>query len=80
MFDGGTSLGTASVQNDPGEYRKQAKMLSELEPLSPEVTLRPEAEYLFPERWTLTRLDRDVTTHEDARAVAASIPPSPFAR
>ena len=27
------SLGTASVQNDPAEYRKQAKMLSELEPL-----------------------------------------------
>jgi peptide chain release factor 1 len=27
------SLGTAGVQNDPAEYRKQAKMLSELEPL-----------------------------------------------
>jgi peptide chain release factor 1 len=27
------SLGTASVQNDPSEYRKQAKMLAELEPL-----------------------------------------------
>jgi peptide chain release factor 1 len=27
------SLGTAAVQNDPAEYRKQAKMLSELEPL-----------------------------------------------
>ncbi len=54
--------------------------LAELEPLSPEVPLRPEAEYLFPERWTLTRLDRDVTTHEEARAVAARIPPSPFSR
>ena len=28
-----SSLGTASVQNDPAEYRKQAKMLSEIEPL-----------------------------------------------
>ena len=27
------SLGTSFVQNDPAEYRKQAKMLSELEPL-----------------------------------------------
>jgi hypothetical protein len=54
--------------------------LAELEPLSPEATLRPEGEYLFPERWTLTRLDRDVTTPEEARAVAAKIPPSPFSR
>jgi peptide chain release factor 1 len=28
-----TSLGTATVQNDPAEYRKQAKALSDLEPL-----------------------------------------------
>jgi peptide chain release factor 1 len=28
-----SSLGTAAVQNDPAEYRKQAKMLSEIEPL-----------------------------------------------
>ncbi|MEZ5287650.1 MAG: peptide chain release factor 1 [Vicinamibacterales bacterium] len=27
------SLGTAGVQNDPSEYRKQAKLLSEIEPL-----------------------------------------------
>ncbi|HQZ38734.1 MAG TPA: peptide chain release factor 1 [Vicinamibacterales bacterium] len=27
------SLGTSAVQNDPAEYRKQAKLLSELEPL-----------------------------------------------
>ncbi|HVG83868.1 MAG TPA: peptide chain release factor 1 [Vicinamibacterales bacterium] len=27
------SLGTAAIQNDPAEYRKQAKMVSELEPL-----------------------------------------------
>ena len=27
------SIGTSAVQNDPAEYRKQAKALSELEPL-----------------------------------------------
>jgi hypothetical protein len=54
--------------------------IAELEPLSPEVSLPPESEYLFPERWTLTLLDHDVATHEDARAVAAKIPPSPFRR
>ena len=28
-----SSLGTATVQNDPAEYRKQAKMLADIEPL-----------------------------------------------
>jgi hypothetical protein len=54
--------------------------VAELEPLSPEARLKPEGEYTFPERWTLTRLDREVTTHEEARAVAATIPASPFAK
>jgi len=54
--------------------------IAELEPLSPEARLKPEGEYTFPERWTLTRLDRDVTTHEEARRVAEQIPPSPFVR
>jgi hypothetical protein len=56
------------------------EQLAELEPLSPEVALRPEDHYLFPERWTLTRLERDVATHEEARALAAKIPPCPFPR
>lgn len=54
--------------------------LAELEPLSPEARLRPQGEYVFPERWTLTRLDRDVTTHDQARAIASTIPSSPFVR
>jgi predicted membrane-bound mannosyltransferase len=54
--------------------------IAELEPLSPEARLKLEGEYTFPEHWTLTRLDRDVTTHEEARAVADRIPPSPFAK
>lgn len=51
---------------------------SECEPISPEVTLKPGEEYVFPERWILLRLEREVTTHEEARAVAARIPPSSF--
>jgi len=52
--------------------------LAELEPISPEVSLDTGEEYAFPERWTLTELDREITTHEQARALVGSIPPSPF--
>jgi hypothetical protein len=54
--------------------------IAELEPLSPQARLKPEGEYTFPERWTLTRLDREVTNHEEARAAAERIPTSPFER
>ncbi|HLY11485.1 MAG TPA: hypothetical protein VKW04_19440 [Planctomycetota bacterium] len=53
--------------------------IAELEPLSPEARLKPEGEFTFPEHWTLSRLSHEVTTHEEARAVAATIPRSPFA-
>jgi hypothetical protein len=52
--------------------------LAELEPISPEVTLAEGEEYVFPERWTIKRLDREVTTHEQARALVPAIPPSSF--
>ncbi len=55
-------------------------IIAELEPLGPEARLKPEGEYTFPEHWTLTRLDREVTTHEEARAVAERISPSPFSK
>lgn len=54
--------------------------IAELEPLSPEIRLKPEGESLFAEHWTLTRLDREVTTHEEARALADRIPTYSFAR
>jgi hypothetical protein len=54
--------------------------IAELEPLSPEIRLKPEGESLFAEHWTLTRLDREVTTHEEARAVASRIPAYRFSR
>ena len=54
--------------------------VAELEPISPEVTLAPGADYLFPEKWTIALLDDPVTSFDEARALAASIPPSPFRR
>lgn len=53
---------------------------TELEPVSPEIGLTPPQEYAFPEKWLLLALDREVTTHEEARALAEKIPPSPFRR
>jgi len=52
--------------------------LSECEPISPEVSLRPGGEYVFPEKWLLLRLESEVTAHEEARALVDLIPPSPF--
>jgi hypothetical protein len=54
--------------------------VAELEPLSPEVTLKSGAEYSFPEKWTLIELTKEVTTYEQARALVKRIPRSPFAR
>lgn len=55
------------------------EQFAELEPLSPEVTLKPGEEYSFPEQWVLIELDRAVNTHKDARKILKLIPPSPFA-
>jgi hypothetical protein len=57
-----------------------SQTIAELEPISPEVTLAPGGDYVFPEKWTIALLDEAVTTPEQARAAAESIPPSPFAR
>ena len=54
--------------------------IAELEPLSPAARLKPEGEYVFPEHWTLTLLDREVTTPEEARALVDRIPPYSFGR
>jgi hypothetical protein len=54
--------------------------MAELEPLSPEVTLKPGGTYGFPEKWTLLELDREVKTHEQARALVKKIPRSPFVK
>jgi hypothetical protein len=52
--------------------------VAELEPLSPEVTLKSGADYSFPEKWTLIELPKEVTTYDQARALVRRIPRSPF--
>jgi len=56
------------------------KSVGELEPLSPEVKLKPGESYSFPEKWTLIELNDEVTTFEEARKLVKKVPPSPFKR
>jgi hypothetical protein len=67
--DGGNSV---EIYFDPN--------VCELEPLSPEVKLKPGEKYSFPETWRLLALDHEVTRAEEARALVDRIPPSPFGR
>jgi hypothetical protein len=53
---------------------------AELEPVSPEVTLKSGDNYSFPEKWTLIELDKEVKSHEQARALVKRIPKSPFGK
>jgi len=57
-----------------------SERVAELEPLSPEVTLKSGENYTFPEKWTLIELEKEVTGYEQARALVKRIPRSPFAR
>jgi hypothetical protein len=52
--------------------------VAELEPLSPEVKLKPGAIYTFPEQWVLLELKKPVSTFEQARSLARQVPRSPF--
>jgi hypothetical protein len=52
----------------------------ELEPLGPELTLKPGEQKSFPEKWALIYLDKEVNNLEDVRKLAREIPPSPFRR
>ena len=51
---------------------------SELEPISPEVTLRAGQEYVFPQAWALIPLEKEVSSFEEARALVSRLPKSPF--
>jgi hypothetical protein len=66
--DGGNSV---EIYFDP--------RVCEVEPLSPEVRLKPGESYEFPERWRLMTLENEVTRAEEARALVDRIPASPFA-
>jgi hypothetical protein len=67
--DGGNSV---EIYFDPN--------VCELEPLSPEVKLKPGDRFSFPETWRLIALDHEVTRAEEARALVNRIPPTPFGR
>ncbi len=56
------------------------RRISELEPLSPEIKLKPGESYDFPEKWTLVELEKEVSTFEEARKLVKKVPPSPFRR
>jgi hypothetical protein len=51
---------------------------AELQPLSPEVKLKPGESYVFPEKWALQDLERSANSFAEARALVKRIPPSPF--
>ena len=51
---------------------------TELQPMSPEARLRTRKSYEFPIKWSLIELPAEVTTHEQARALADKVPSSPF--
>jgi hypothetical protein len=65
--DGGLTL---------AHYYREA--FSELEPISPEVPLKAGQEYVFPQAWALIPLEKEVTSFEEARALVAQLPKSPF--
>ena len=54
--------------------------IAEVEPLSPEVTLKSGEEYQFPEKWTLLELSEEVVTFDKARELVKRIPKSPFTK
>jgi len=49
-----------------------------LEPLSPEVKLKPGESLNFPEKWVLLGLDRPAESFAEARALVKRLAPSPF--
>ncbi|MGA2540854.1 MAG: hypothetical protein ABSG78_04760 [Verrucomicrobiota bacterium] len=56
------------------------RRMTELDPFSPQTTLAPGESFIFPEKWVLLPLDKDVTTAEEARKLVLKIPPPPFRR
>jgi hypothetical protein len=56
------------------------RRLTELDPVSPETKLAAGQSFIFPEKWALMPLDKEVTTMEQARKLVPSLPPPPFGR
>ena len=68
-----------SAEAPPLEVRYDLAM-TELRMFSPVFTLAPGAEHVVPAKWALEGLDKEVGTPDQARALAAKIPASPFRR
>jgi len=51
---------------------------AEIEPLSPEATIKPGNTYSFPEKWVLIELDSDINTFEQAAELVKKIPAFKF--
>jgi hypothetical protein len=54
------------------------RRVTELNPRSAETRLAPGASFIFPEKWALMPLDREVTSAVEARRLVLKIPPPPF--
>jgi hypothetical protein len=72
------SDGGNSVELYFDNFKGTASTRAELEPLSPEVVLRPGETYVFPEKWLFVELEEDVRSHEQARKLVGQVPSSPF--
>ncbi|MGD1084392.1 MAG: hypothetical protein ABSA47_06510 [Verrucomicrobiota bacterium] len=56
------------------------RRLTELDPISPETNLAAGQSFIFPEKWALLPLDKEVTTFQEARRLVQIVPPPPFGR
>jgi hypothetical protein len=56
------------------------RRLTELDLLSPETKLAAGQSYIFPEKWALLPLKKEVATIEEARELVRIVPPPPFGR
>lgn len=55
-----------------------SEQVAEIEPLSPEKSLKPGESYSMPQKWILMELDRDITTPEQAAKLVKKIPAFKF--
>jgi len=56
------------------------RRVTELNPFSPQTALAPGQSFIFPEKWLLLPLDKEVATVEQAAKLVHKIPPPPFPR
>ncbi len=72
------TAGDSGSTDVPGNEIRFDLAAVEMRVFGAEFTLAPGAEHVVPAKWTLEALEKDVTTEDQARALAHRIPPSPF--